>query len=1458
MIIGEKLLLLFRFWRVALLADFAVGFRLHAARMCAFLAGSFRFFAASFCIGHGGDEGEDAREDELSDVHRTLKIALKPPTPSDSYTISKMPAGCVKCGNRDGTLNPNAAIGACSRKGAVNFNRGVRVHSFGVENKVFERSRRSKGILPYGSYPLDIAVHFIDRPQVIVLAGRRTPFQHRALLTHELPPMYLKSLEIFGFKSFAPKTVLNFDRGVTCVVGPNGCGKSNVLDSIRWVLGEQSAKALRGGEMTDVIFSGTDSRKALGMAEVSMTFSECEEQLGLDWHEVKITRRVFREGGSEYLLNGTPCRLKDIHSLFMDTGIGRSAYSIMEQGKIDQILSSRPEDRRAIFEEAAGITKYKFQRKEALRKLEATEANLLRLADIIKEVKRQIGSVQRQAGKARRYQAMLDDLKTLELHHSQRQWAELDSSRAASREELDSLAAKAYEMEISVSSAEEESQAQRAALEEMEQHLNAARQSVQDIRQRIGNHENRLAFNAERALEFEQMQDRYRGDVAAAAEKFQLAETQLRDTDTELTSITELLATELRRMEEVQARAAEFTTLRADADSRISALANDAGRIESRLSSLRAQSSNVLQQRDGAEARLAVLAQDAASAEESVLRLSEQLSTTTADIEAVTRELENRTVAVGAAESVLREARESFSVVEKELRDTQRTLSEKDGRLGVLLQLNTAGEGLSEGTQAVIGGLDNPDFFKPAIHGALAQSIQVDPEYVIAVEALLGANLQAIIMKDTMMAESVMKTLTAQKLGRASLLLRDMDRMFTHETNELMLLPHGAIDWVINKVKAEPEVARAVERLVNHSVLVPDLETAMRVFPQMRGSAIVTLAGEVITGDGVLRGGSSKQDAENSILHRKNQIITLEAEVTALREQVAVLNQRHDEAAAAIDSATAGIEEARNEKQNATMQLSTLRGQHSLLESQVRDAEKKLQNLDWEKQNAEARRAEAAIKMDEADAEIRSAMEMFDALIARRNEAQNELEMLRAQEAGVSAELNELKIKVATERQRHSSLHHQRQPMEARIEELSGLIEERRRDITTYEDRAAALHAENAEIESNVERLRASVGEAEEAVNRLQEERRVFIAGAEEVAERLRMLRREQSVCVEQRGALEVRVTQLELKANAIADHILKRYNVALNEFTPDSYALAACLREIGKRVRKVEVEGESDGAEQPSEPIQSDEPAEEPVAFEWSRVETLVRELDTRLASMGPVNMDAIAEYEELEQRNTFLENQIADTEKAKSELTEVINKINTTTRTLFAETFEKIRVNFQDMFRELFGGGQANLVMTEEADPLECGIEIIAKPPGKQLTSITLLSGGEKTMTAVALLFSIYMVKPSPFCVLDEMDAPLDESNINRFIKILDRFVQQSQFVVISHNKRTIARADALYGVTMEEHGVSKLVGVKFRNREDSSEKNDVLGTENATPIPSVAESFGKSPNLLSDSFSGSGGAA
>src|SRR5271156_1757263 len=445
--------------------------------------------------------------------------------------------------------------------------------------------------------------------------------------------MYLQSLELFGFKSFAPKTKLEFHRGVTAVVGPNGCGKSNVLDAIRWVLGEQSAKALRGGEMADVIFSGTDSRAGVGMAEVSMTFAECEEQFGLDWHEVTITRRVFRDGGSEYLLNKTPCRLKDIQQLFMDTGIGRTAYSIMEQGKIDMILSSRPEDRRAIFEEAAGITKYKSQKKEALRKLEATEANLLRVADIIKEVKRQIGSLQRQAGKARRYQSMIGDLKMLETHSAKRQFDALEEQRFAAGAEIARLADQHTECEQEIERQESEVAAQRAVLEEMESRLNGARQLVNDLKTRISNHENRIIFNEERSHEFSQLVERYRSEVAGAEEKFLIAETQLRDTDSELEQITALLASELRVMEEKQAATAALTGQRQEAERAISSAANDTARLESRVSGLRGQISSVSQQRDGAEARLGILSSELDQLTESVGRLSASLAEAQAQME---------------------------------------------------------------------------------------------------------------------------------------------------------------------------------------------------------------------------------------------------------------------------------------------------------------------------------------------------------------------------------------------------------------------------------------------------------------------------------------------------------------------------------------------------------------------------------------------------------------------------------------------------------------------------------------------------------------------------------------------------------------------------------------------------------------------------------------------------------
>jgi chromosome segregation protein len=1268
--------------------------------------------------------------------------------------------------------------------------------------------------------------------------------------------MYLKSLEILGFKSFAVKTVLNFDTGVTAIVGPNGCGKSNVLDAMRWVLGEQSAKALRGGEMADVIFSGTDSRPALGMAEVSLQFADCEQELGTAWNEVCVTRRVFRDGNSEYLLNKTPCRLKDIHQLFMDTGIGRSAYSIMEQGKIDQILSSRPEDRRAIFEEAAGITKFKSQKKEALRKLEATEANLLRASDIIREVKRQIGSLQRQAAKARRYQGMVTDLRTLETHHAHRQFTVLSGEIDAAAEEIERLREAQGKQEGEIEAQETHVMARRARIDEMEAGLAAARQVVQDIKSHIQNAEGRIGFNAERAEEFGGLIERYSRDIAAAEEKLAVQQSQIEHNDQELAEITEALKGEQTRLAERTAAVNALSGERIETERGLQTVFSSIARIENRLSALRNEAGALTSQRDGSEARLGILQSEIEQLESGTTQVRERLESVRGRIEEQSRMLEARSQEAREADAEARVIAAELDAADRELRTQNGLLAEKESRAGALRQMIESGEGLGEGTQAVLRGLDNAEFFKPAMAGVLASRIRVETEDVAAVEAAFGQCLQSIVMKDGMVAEAVVKTLAAKQWGRAQLILRELqaDAGAPEEA-----APAGTLGWARERVKTEPALEPLVALLLGRFAIVPEVDTALRLAreqlqkPAEKRCDFVTVAGELVTRQGILTGGKARgESAGASILHRKNQVAALEREATEIRTRAAALTTAREAAAARLEAARNRLTEAREEAQRLTVAVSSSRGELQLLEREEREKAKKLESLAWEQENVRKRRDEAVVKIGGLETESRDLGDQLTGLQGRQHSAAAELDELREREGMLTGELNELRIKVATEKQRHDSLYSQRAPMAARLAELRELIQHRQRDIEGYGTKIATLATETARIQSEIAAARERLAEAGEEVTRLGDERGAMVAEAEEIESTLRILRRQAAECAEQRGEQDVRRTQLQLRIDNLAEHMQRRHHVEIRDFQPDTYLLLTSLRELNKK-RKTS----DDAAEEAPAPAQAVEikPGEEtPEAdteqrIDWARIEELVRELEQRVDAMGPINMDAIQEYDELEQRQAFLDQQLNDLTKSKEELLDVITKINQTTRKLFAETFEQIRVNFAEMFTELFGGGKANLVLADESDPLESGIEIIARPPGKQLQSISLLSGGEKTMTAVSLLFAIYMVKPSPFCVLDEMDAPLDESNIMRFVKILDRFVAQSQFVVITHNKRTISRADVLYGVTMEEHGVSKLVGVRFARREDSSNRTDIIGTTNLMPNTSIAESFGKSDELRSE---------
>ncbi len=1212
--------------------------------------------------------------------------------------------------------------------------------------------------------------------------------------------MHLQSLELIGFKSFADKTLFEFHEGVTAIVGPNGCGKSNVLDAVRWVLGEQSAKALRGGEMADVIFNGTDSRKPVGYGEVSLTFTDCESELGVEWHDVRVTRRVYRDGNSEYLLNKTTCRLKDIQSLFADTGVGRSAYSIMEQGKIDLILSSRPEDRRAVFEEAAGITKYKTQKREALRKLEATEANLLRIGDIIKEVKRQIGSLQRQAGKARRYQTLLADLQVLDTHHSRSRLEQLDAELAQSTGEISRHETAERAAHAEIEQTEDSLGKQRRELGEIDNQIGDARAEVLRLQSAIAGNRSRIEFNGQRAEELTGSVERYQSDIASAESKRSQQATQILEADALIEKTKKLLQTKQDELTESTNRAAQARQARSRHESDDQSLQLALSRLEDRIAHLHDELTGLTGRRGATEARALELSAMIAEANHAREAAGRALARAQAEVQNEQAKLHEALADSEAAETELRRQQLSLADGERNVAAGERALAEKESRLEVLRQLNEEGEGLAVGSQAVLKGLHVPDRIRPVLGGALVASLKVDREFIPAIEAALGRNMHAVVLHDAGLAIEIFRELTEGKLGQAALALAGLAAEFP--TNSRPELPDGAVDWAIDKVQAPGPLASLVRRLLDRVVIVSDLEAALRLKRSEPQLQFATLAGEFVSAEGIVFGGTANAQSD-SVLQRSARIAALADEhLVAVTEHANFVEER-DSAQITCDRAATLLDTARQRQQAAHISCAGAQGQLGLLQRELHDAERKVDNVESERATL-AQQIEAA---DERIAHLQNELSGHrEALIeheSRRAEAHRAVVTARAEEEETTQSLAQVRLAVATERQRHENLVSQRQPMTEREAELEELIAARREEIANYEIRLATQADESRAAEAAIAIQSAELLATEANVAAIAEQRTDRVATVSGFETELRRLRNSLTELHNQRAQQQVRQTQLQMQIENLAEHVSRRYQLDLRDFKSDPYAFTKTLR-VQLKLREK--------SESPAEPTDSQEPTERDAGADNAQVERIIADLTRQLDNMGPVNLDAVQEYDELEQRHQFLETQNNDLTASCKELLDVIARINGTTQKLFADTFAQVRVNFREMFAELFGGGRADLVLLDENDPLNCGIDIIAKPPGKQLQSVSLLSGGERTMTAVALLFAIYMVRPSPFCILDEMDAPLDESNINRFIKLLDRFVGHSQFIIITHNKRTIAKADILYGVTMEERGVSKLVGMKL----------------------------------------------
>lgn len=1228
--------------------------------------------------------------------------------------------------------------------------------------------------------------------------------------------MYLKNLTVLGFKSFADKTALNFQPGVTAIVGPNGCGKSNVSDAIRWVLGEQSAKALRGGEMADVIFNGTDGRKPMGMAEVSMTLGGVDEDhlraagVEVNYHEVTLTRRVFRDGGSEYFINRTPCRLKDVQQLFMGTGVGKTSYSIMAQGNITQILSTKPEDRRMIFEEAAGITKFKAQKRESLRKLEYTEQNLLRVADLIREVKRQIGSLQRQAGKARRYKQIQVELQHLDTQLARHQLDVLLGELRDRQTAADNLRNEIEAESAGVLRAEDEIAQLRERLSELEHEIAGTQQRGLELKSEIDRHESRIQFNEERLGEFATQNTKAMADITEAGERNRFAQDELAVTRERL-SASEGLLTQHRQA--LQTRQAALQQIENDirggqeqlrqAQSDAFAAAQDLTRVRNEINALDLQ-------KQGNVVRLEKLSAEKIQLEEERAGLETRLASFAANVESEKLSVATKRGSVEQRQARLKELQAELQQSSAEQDQLLQQQAEKRSRLNVLEQLQGSHEGFSAGAVAALRK-------SRAVIGSLADRIRVPEQYVIAIENALGHNLQLVLTEQPESAQQILSDLSASKVGRASVAALAIQHKDDHQlaftgdmspaSGELAdkQLGAGEVVHALSVVKTDASVDGLLKSLLGRTFIAADLPTATaQIQNGHAGCDFVTLGGDLLSRHGIYTGGylngNGNPKAPASILGRKNQIAELQAQVAEIQERVAEASRRRGALLSEQTELQASLQQAQTELREQEVAIATREGEFNALENSRRLLHQKIDTVVYEVTSLAAQEQEGNDK--------RGALVERATILATKEHAAQEtvatlttgLEDLRQQRDAATTTLTESKVALATEEQMTASFRQQSQSLETRVRELAQIIEQRKSEISSFIARKAQAESEIADSRSKMERLthdREQVNaQAAELLGRKQTQE-ADVAARDEA---LREQRRRLTTLQESRGTIDVEVAQKNMAAQNLRERIQQKYHVNLDDIR--SECITITYAEEGPA--KVET-------------LTPEQMAASGAGTDWNAVAQQVEALQRKLDEMGPVNLVAIEEYEETEQRHQFLTTQHDDLVQAKAQLLEVINRINTQTKEMFTTTFNQIRDNFRAMFVEVFGGGKADLILTDENDVLESGIDIVAKPPGKQLQTISLLSGGEQTMTAVSLLFSIYQVKPSPFCVLDELDAPLDESNINRFIRVLQRFINHSQFIIITHNKRTIGMADVLYGVTMEEHGVSKIVSVKFHKAGD-----------------------------------------
>lgn len=1180
--------------------------------------------------------------------------------------------------------------------------------------------------------------------------------------------MYLKRIEMQGFKSFADKTVLEFKPGITTVIGPNGSGKSNISDAIRWVLGEQSMKSLRGAKSEDIIFAGTQARKSLGFAEVSIVIDNNDNKLPIEYSEVTVTRKIYRSGETGYFINKVPCRLKDILELFMDTGIGKDGYSIIGQGKIDEILSNKSEDRRHIFEEAAGIVKYRTRKQESEKKLEQTKLNLLRINDILAEIEANIEPLKLQSDKAKQFLDLREELKSIEV-------GLFIYNINTYKEKLEQL----VKDEDIITSQKEAEDGKMEALQASKEEL---RQVVDDITAQIENMQN-IGFESSNKIE------KINSEIGISNERIQnntankqRLEAEILEVKSRIEELKEEQRQKLEKKTNLTSNKEKFEKELAEKEAELAELSKKLSAKELEIEGKK----QIVQDNIDKKYELAAEINTQDVNYENLEKRKKQLKN---EIDSVISELDStrygkneiskgfydieskRNIAVEKLEKSVQAKEQNMQKLkqyEDEISKLTYTQRMKQARHQFLIETEKEKEGYNKTVKSLLVACDKDSSLNKGIHGVLANLISVEKEYETAIEMCLGQALQNVVTSTEQDAKKMIEYLRSNSLGRASFL--PIASVQGKKLDKLTKMD-GVIGIASDLVKCKKEYEQIILSLLGRTVVVEDMDTAIALAKKDKYSfRIVTLKGDIISSSGSISGGSVQTKTVN-ILGRSREIEDLEKELKNLEKQIADKTAEKEEYASSIGDSIEETAKLEKELQEIEIIYATEKQKMVAVEENITRLENRLAKLKEEVTQTEKQKEENRLLKEQKETEIQTLTQQIEEL----NKVIEEFALNNKDNQKYIDDLNfditNLKISVTSFDESESSI-------EEMVERISQDIKNNEQSIENKNQNILAINEENTKLEQTITEYNAQIEQIKQEVTnsgtKVEELKQERIAKNEKLVNTENEIQSQFSTLEslkEQIIKLDVKKTKLEQDLQQVVESLWNEY-----ELTPNS-------TEEYQKPNNV------------------------------ATAQKQVNSLRNKIKDLGSINIDSIEEYKKTKERYDFMSEQRLDLENTASKLRKIIGDMTTTMQNQFKEKFELINKNFNEVFTELFNGGKAELILENEENILECGIDIRVQPPGKKLQNMMLLSGGEKAFTAIALLFAILKINPAPFCILDEIEAALDDVNVYRFAEYLKKFCKQTQFLVITHRKGTMEAGDSVYGVTMEENGISKLLSIKLK---------------------------------------------